>query len=209
MWNSVTNPPGVIRPIACVGVPLSRNQRLPSGPVRSVLGAAPALKLPVPERYSVIVPAGVIFPIACGGLRLAVNQTLPSGPSVMSNGLAVLVNPDLNSVIAPPGVIRPTAIELPPSVNHRLPSAPAVMPSGSVLDPSGNSVIAVAYAPGAAAAIAPIAHAIDKAAARQIRQITQHHPRSESFSDRSVETQLATRKPLARRSGRKLCARLS
>ena len=59
----------------------------------------------------------------------------------MPRGIAPAVMPALNSVTTPSGVIRP--IRLPyRSVNHRLPSGPAVMPAGPApaVMPALNSV---------------------------------------------------------------------
>ena len=49
-------------------------------------------------------------------------------------------------MIAPAGVIRPMALVVPASVNHRFPSGPAAMPSGMLpgFRPLENSVIAPA-----------------------------------------------------------------
>ena len=73
------------------------------------------------------------------------NQTLPSGPAVMLAGLLLAVG-IRNVEKRPAGVIRPIAPLL-NSVNHRLPSEPAVIPSGPqpAEDPyfvgKGNSVV--------------------------------------------------------------------
>src|SRR5271166_4101563 len=74
-------------------------------------------------------PCVVMRPIVCPSS--SVNQRLPSGPAVMLIG-ALLAVGMANSVMMPPGVMRP--ILLPntgfSSVNQRLPSGPAVIPVG-------------------------------------------------------------------------------
>ena len=66
----------------------------------------------------------------------SVNHRAPSGPGVMSNPKALEVGIG-NSVIVPPGVIRPifalpAPSPLPRSVNHSAPSGPAVMANGAL-----------------------------------------------------------------------------
>jgi hypothetical protein len=75
--NSLTVPPGVIRPIL---LPVaSVNQRLPSGPAAIPFGLLPP---EMPVENSVTAPLGVIRPIL---LELnSVNQRLPSGPAAIS-----------------------------------------------------------------------------------------------------------------------------
>src|SRR4051794_39207191 len=122
--NVVTTPAGVIRPIDAGGPPLV-NHRLPSGPVVMASGLA----MPVPTKYDTT-PAGVIRPIEFESLL--VNQMLPSGPAVMPPG--VLIDGSVNGVTTPAGVIRRiTFVEgnsCWPSVNQRLPSAPAARAYG-------------------------------------------------------------------------------
>src|SRR5262249_18790557 len=92
---------------------------------------------PVPgTANSVITPAGVIRPIR--SVTPSVNQTLPSGPAVISTGSLSGERPWRNSVIWPPGAIRPMAGI---SAGYRLPSGPRAIPSASALgDGIGNSV---------------------------------------------------------------------
>ena len=54
------------------------------------------------------------------------NHRLPSGPAVMLGNQSPLVRPALNSVTTPSGVNRPIRLKS-CSVNHRLPSEPAVI----------------------------------------------------------------------------------
>src|SRR6201999_2418064 len=69
----------------------------------------------------------------------SVSQRLPSAPAAMLTGCAPVVG-SANSVIAPPGVMRPTVSCH--SVNHTLPSGPAAIPYGEPDPGSANSVIA-------------------------------------------------------------------
>src|SRR5258706_10013627 len=119
--NSVTFPPGVIRPMLQELV----NQRLPSEP-----GAIP-LGVPYPpgSGYSVTLPCRVIFPIWF--VLLSVNQRLPSGPAVIHCGLLLAVGIGY-SVKTPLGVTLPIWFAL-ISVNQRLPSGPRVIPDGWLL----------------------------------------------------------------------------
>src|SRR5262249_8298347 len=109
--------PVVIFPI--LFVPLSTNQRSPSGRPTMPVGALPA---PDGIAHSVTGPVGVRLPI----LPLSsVNQMFPSEPPVIPSppeGTG-------NSAITPEVVARPT---LPAffSMNHRYPPGPDVMPNG-------------------------------------------------------------------------------
>src|ERR1700722_4014757 len=112
-----SGPYGTILPI--FPLPVSVNQRLPSGPAVIPVGFDN-------EPNSVIAPAVVILPIFPSPAKLSpssANQRLPSGPSVIPKGDDV--DGKLNSVITPPVVI----LVIPGfcSVNQRLPSGPAVM----------------------------------------------------------------------------------
>ena len=81
-------------------------------------------------------PGSVIRPIGLLSKRSSVNQRLPSGPAAIPRGMLAGPIPGENSVITPPGVMRP--MRLPAnSVNQRVPSGPAVIPSGCPL--AGNS----------------------------------------------------------------------
>src|SRR5262249_25432515 len=60
------------------------------------------------------------------------NQTLPSAPPTRSAGALPVFRPLLNSVIAPPGVIRPIAFVVPMSLNQRLPSGAGVIDLGEL-----------------------------------------------------------------------------
>src|SRR5437879_5393405 len=137
--NSRITPAGVICPI--LAVPNTVNHKLPSGPAAMPNGSLFAGRL-----NSVIAPPGLIRPI----FPDSVNHKFPSGPAAIADGRQpegggkvphVFAAGRLNSVIAPAGVIRP--IRLPNrSVNHRLPSGPAVMRQGPLSAVGrGNSVI--------------------------------------------------------------------
>src|SRR5690348_11080797 len=131
--NSLTCPPAVTRPIA-LGEPVSVNQMFRSGPSVTKATWAPELR---PLVLSVICPAGVIRPSPASA---APNHRFPSAPAAMPLTFGALTG---NSVIWPAGVIRPIALVVPVSVNHRLPSGPAVSPRGKApgFKPPENSVI--------------------------------------------------------------------
>ncbi len=80
-----------------------------------------------------------MLPIA----RPSRNHTFPSGPGTRLLGAPSGLNPALNSVIAPLGVILPIAF-VPASLNQRLPSGPATMSYRPLpgLSPELNSMIA-------------------------------------------------------------------
>src|SRR6185436_3172769 len=116
--NSVTVPVGVMRPVFAF-LPLSVNQRLPSGPVAMSDGRAATS----PTGNSVKVPSGVRRPI----FWASVNQTLPSGPFVMPPGAAPAGT--MKYVTRPLGVTRPIRL-LAATENQTFPSEPAVMSPG-------------------------------------------------------------------------------
>ena len=114
----------------------SVNQRLPSGPavisLGSLLGVMPDREFG--DGAAGGDPADLVADVL-GEPEVAV------GPGRDPRGLAVGRDAALNSVMVPPGVIRP--ILLPAySVNQRLPSGPAVIPTGPLLGvmPALNSV---------------------------------------------------------------------
>src|SRR3954471_7739064 len=84
-------------------------------------------------------PAGVIRSMrALPDASFSGNHRLPSEPTAMPSGLHVVeshVVGEANSVIAPAGVTRPTAFS-PGSVNHTLPSGPAVTFTMTLFAPS-------------------------------------------------------------------------
>src|SRR5450631_149297 len=121
--NSVATPAVVTRAtVGCV-LPVSMNQRLPAGPP---VIAPPAVA--VERTFSVIVPLVVHVPslTTFAAPSVSVNHRFPSGPATIATA------PDPvgigNSVMVPPGVMRPM---LPASsVNHTLPSGPFAIPMG-------------------------------------------------------------------------------
>jgi hypothetical protein len=151
--NSVRVPAGVIRPMAPTElfplVPEPVNHRLPSGP--TVMPEDE--ELPVGRVNSVRVPAGVICPMKFAPGLSPVNHRLPSGPTVMPPVPGVGGAHDSpegqgtgNMVTVPAVVIRPTQpAEIQPNetVNHRLPSGPAVMPKGEITPEGSANVVTV------------------------------------------------------------------
>ena len=122
--NSVTAPPGVMRPIW--SDPGSVNHRLPSAPAVMSYGAEPA---GTAASKTVIVPPMVIWPIAAAALA-SVNHRFPSAPTVMPCGWAPAGMPAENSVTTPEGVMRPMRPAR--SVNQRFPSGAATISCGSL-----------------------------------------------------------------------------
>src|SRR5262249_20145520 len=134
---------GVIRKTASPPAPYPlATHTLSSGPV--VMPARAGLEL-AGKLTTVIAPLDVLTitlpppqqPVPCRP-QFAVNHRLPSGPAVIMPG-ALLPMGSVNSVITPPGVIRPILLpgasptRSPCSVNQRLPSGPAAMSKGSLL----------------------------------------------------------------------------
>ena len=125
--NSVTWPPGVMRPIVA---PSCVNQRFPSGP-RVIAGGCTMPRSPQPASaaWNPVMPAvktvGVPWGVTCPTCPLSVmNQTWPSGPGVtLPTNPWVSAGSTRNSSTFPWGVTRPTAW-LAYSANHTLPSAP-------------------------------------------------------------------------------------
>ena len=95
----------------------------------------------------------------------SVNHRLPSAPEAMPVGALPAFSPAENSLIAPPGVIRPIAL-LPGSVNHRLPSAPGAIEIGKLraFRPAENSLICPSGA-GAATDVVGVSEATSATAA--------------------------------------------
>ena len=86
---------------------------------------------------------------AAGGLAHRVKEPLRAvGAGRRLGRAAARFEPIVNSVVSPDGVIRPIAFVVPWSMNHTLPSGPAVSEVGSDT-PVVNSVIGAAVAPAA------------------------------------------------------------
>ena len=91
----------------------------------------------IPRVNSVIAPAGVTRPTP----SRSVNQTLPSAPAARFSVL-ILPRVGANSVTLPAGVIRAIFGSSASTLNHTLPSGPAVIPPMPLrgVMPAENSV---------------------------------------------------------------------
>ncbi len=127
MGNSVTTPPGVIRP-ACLRL-LSMNHTLPSGPA-----AMPHTSLPrwMPAENDVTTPAGVIRPTP----SRALNHMLPSGPAAIRTG--ELPAPARNSVTVAALAALAHALSAPASAAARVARRPLHDPNAKPIAPPAS-----------------------------------------------------------------------